>query len=95
MELKSRNYKVYIGKIGNKEIDFIAERENRKIYIQVSYLLSTKETIEREFSNLLCIKDNYPKYVISMDTYFGNDYEGIKRLNLIDFLLNDKMIEND
>ena len=95
LELKSRNYKVYIGKIGNKEIDFIAERENSKIYIQVCYLLSTKETIEREFSNLLRIKDNYPKYVISMDTYFGNDYEGIKRLNLIDFLLNKKMIEEN
>ncbi len=91
LELKRRGYKVHIGKYENKEIDFIAEKENRKIYIQVTYLLSSPETIEREFSVLKQIKDNYPKYVISMDTVFGSNFEGIQRLNLVDFLLNQKV----
>ena len=88
LELKRRGYQVSIGKFENKEIDFIAEKENRKIYIQVTYLLSSQEIIEREFSVLKLIKDNYPKYVISMDTIFGSDFEGIQRINLVDFLLN-------
>ena len=88
LELNRRGYRVYIGKFGNEEIDFIAERENRKIYIQVSYLLSSPETIEREFSVLHALKDNYPKYVISMDNIFGKDVKGVQRINLIDFLLN-------
>ena len=88
LELKRRGYQVFIGKFENKEIDFIAEKENRKIYIQVAYLLSSREIIEREFSVLKLIKDNYPKYVISMDTIFGSDFEGIQRINLVDFLLN-------
>ena len=56
-----------------------------------AYMLSSPDTIEREFSALRNIKDNYPKYVISMDTIFGNDFEGIQRINLIDFLLNPKI----
>jgi hypothetical protein len=87
LELKRRGYKVFIGQFGNQEIDFIAEKKNRKIYIQVAYLLATPETIEREFSVLLRIDDNYPKYVLSMDTVFGNDVKGIQRINLVDFLL--------
>ena len=87
LELKRRGYNVFVGKFENKEIDFIAEKENRKVYIQVSYLLSSPETVAREFSVLQMIKDNYPKYVISLDTVFGSDIDGIKRLNLIDFLL--------
>jgi len=88
LELKRRGYHVFIGKVGNKEIDFIAEKENRKIYIQVAYLLTSPETIEREFSVLKSLKDNYPKYVISMDEIFGKDIDGIQRINLVDFLLN-------
>jgi len=91
LELKRRGYQIYIGKFGNREIDFIAEKENRKMYIQVAYMLSSQETIEREISALRSIKDNYPKYVISMDTAFGNDFEGIRRINLIEFLLNPKI----
>lgn len=87
LELKCRGYKVFIGKLNNQEVDFIAEKEHEKFYIQVTYLLSSKEAIEREFSVLQSIPDNYPKYVISMDTAFGEDFEGIKRLNMIDFLL--------
>ena len=91
LELKRRGYHVFIGKVGNKEIDFIAEKENRKIYIQVAYLLTSPETIEREFSVLKSLKDNYPKYVISMDEIFGKDIDGIQRINLVDFLLNPEM----
>ena len=87
LELKRRGYKVFIGQLGKQEIDFIAEKKNQKIYIQVAYLLATPETVEREFSVLLRINDNYPKYVLSMDTVFGNDVQGIQRINLVDFLL--------
>lgn len=87
LELKRRDYKISIGKYGTREIDFIATKADEKSYLQVSYLLASKETIEREFSPLLAIKDNYPKYVISMDTIFSTDHDGIKHLNLIDFLL--------
>jgi len=89
LELKRRGYRANIGKLGNREIDFVAEKEGRKIYVQVAYLLHSAETIEREFSPLREIKDNYPKYVLSMDTLFGNDFEGIQRIHLKDFLLSD------
>jgi predicted AAA+ superfamily ATPase len=90
LELLRRHYTVTIGKLGDLEIDFIATRKGAKIYIQVAYLLASPETIEREFAPLRSIPDNYPKFVISMDTSFGNDLEGIQRLNLIDFLLEEK-----
>ncbi len=92
IELKRRGYKVYIGKSGDKEIDFIAENEKNRNYIQVAYMLSSEETIEREFSVLLGIRDNYPKFVLSMDTVFGKDIEGIQRINLIDFILDPDII---
>ena len=72
--------------MGIQEIDFIAEKNNKKAYFQVTYLLSSKKVIDREFGNLLKIKDNYLKYVISMDEYASGDFKGIKHLNLIDFL---------
>ncbi len=86
LELLRRGYKVNIGKLGDKEVDFIATREKEKIYIQVVYLLESMDTVEREFNVLLQIPDNYPKYVLSMDTSFGGDFKGIERLNLVDFL---------
>lgn len=90
LELNRRGYKVFIGKLGNREIDFIAEKENKKIYLQVAYMLSSPDTIEREFSTLRSIKDNYPKYVISMDTIFGDDFKGIQRINVsyLNFVVN-------
>ena len=87
LELRRRGYSVSIGKIGDAEVDFIATKSEEKIYIQVTYLLASEKTIKREFSPLLKISDNYPKYVLSMDELFGNDYQGIRRLNIIDFLL--------
>ena len=83
------DWTVYVGKSGNKEIDFIANKNNEKVYIQVAYLLESDKTIEREFGNLLAIDDNYPKYVVSMDDFSSpNTYKGIKHLTLSEFLLN-------
>lgn len=89
LELLRRGYKLNIGKLNGNEVDFIAEKENDKIYVQVAYLLTSQKTIEREFSALQGINDNYPKFVISMDENFGGDFEGIKRLNIVDWLIND------
>lgn len=86
LELKRRGYNVHVGKLGEAEVDFIATRANEKIYFQVVYLLASPTTIEREFGVLRDIADNYPKIVLSLDSVFGGDFEGIQRLNLIDFL---------
>lgn len=87
LELLRRGYRVSVGKLWDKEIDFIAEKESEKIYIQVTYLLSSPDVIDREFSPLKDIRDNYPKYVLSLDDHFGKDMEGIKRLHIRNFLL--------
>lgn len=89
MELLRRGYNVKVGKIGDLEVDFVCTKPNSdKIYIQVTYILASPETIEREFSVLEKIQDNYPKYVLSMDM-FDMSRNGIKHLNIIDFLLKD------
>ena len=87
IELKRQGYKITIGKVKDYEIDFICKKNNQKIYIQVTYLLENDETIEREFKPLLMIKDNYPKYVLSMDRTV-QPQNGIKHMNIIDFLKN-------
>ncbi len=87
LELRRRGYRVSIGKWKVAEIDFVAERENERRYIQVAYLLSGPETVRREFGPLKEIMDNYPKTVLSLDPVWGDDLDGIKRVNLIDFLL--------
>jgi len=86
MELLGRGYDVRIGKNGNNEVDFVALIGNSRIYIQVSYLLASDETVEREFSVLESIPDNYPKYVVSMDE-IDRGRNGIKHMNIRDFLL--------
>jgi len=89
LHLRVLGYKVFVGKLGNKEIDFVCEKQGEKIYIQVAYLI-TEQNKEREFGNLLSIKDNYPKYVISMDEFIGNNkYKGIKHIHIRDFLSSD------
>ncbi len=87
MELKQRGYDIAIGKLNQKEIDFIATKANKKIYIQVTYLLASEDTIKREFTPLMKINDNYPKMVLSLDDFFGDDYNGIIHKNIIAFLL--------
>lgn len=80
-------YRIYIGKLGDKEIDFIAEKNNEIIYLQIAYLMNNEQTIQREFGKLDMIHDHYPKYVISMDIFPVNtSYKGIKHLNLRNFL---------
>jgi len=86
LKLKQSDYKVFIGKFLDYEIDFVAEKGNSRIYIQVAYLLNSKETIEREFQVMKQISDNYPKYVLSMDKHQTTNNEGIIRMNIINFL---------
>src|SRR5690554_7637637 len=82
-------FSVTVGQEGNKEIDFIAQKSGEKIYVQVAYMLTNEETINREFGNLLEIRDNYPKYVVTMDEMTETTtYEGIKRIHVKDFCLN-------
>ena len=81
-------YKVKVGSLKTEEIDFICEKNNEKIYIQVALRIESDVTAQREFGNLLKIKDAYPKMVITMDTFNGNSFEGIKHMNIADFLLN-------
>lgn len=87
LELIRRDYKVYIGKVGDTEIDFVAEKPNEKLYIQVTESMQSLETRERELRPLRMISDNYEKIVLSMDRSYINSYDGIKALNLIDWLL--------
>jgi predicted AAA+ superfamily ATPase len=86
MQLLRLGYKVNVGEFGDQEVDFIAEKGSEKVYLQVAYLLANIETIEREFTALEKIQDNYPKYVLSMDR-MKIERKGIKHLNIIDFLL--------
>ena len=85
-EMLRRGYNVKIGKVDNLEVDFVCKKNDKTIYIQVSYLLASEDTKEREFSVLENIKDNYPKYVLSMDE-FDMSRNGIKHVNLIEFLV--------
>lgn len=87
LELKRQGYKITFGKINGYEIDFVCKKNNQKIYFQVAYLIEDDETVEREFRPLLMIKDNYPKYVLSMDRIL-QPQNGIKHMNIIDFLKN-------
>lgn len=87
LELLRRDYRVYIGKVGETEVDFAAGKPNDKLYIQVTESMQSPETRERELRPLRMIQDNYEKIVLSMDRDFITSYEGIKSLNLIDWLL--------
>lgn len=87
LELKRRGYDVYIGKIKDKEIDFVATKQNEKIYVQVTQEIKSEKTQKREYEQLLEIRDNYPKYVVMANDFAGGNYEGIKTMNIVDFLL--------
>ncbi len=93
LHLRAAGYAVTVGAEGNREIDFIAQRAGDKIYVQVAYMLTNEETINREFGNLLDIPDNYPKYVVTMDEISEiSTYKGIIRMHVKDFCL--KMVSN-
>ncbi len=88
LHLVRLGFEVTVGYLQKTEIDFVAKKQNRVIYVQTAYQLASEETVKREFGNLQLINDNYPKYVVSMDELYENtDYEGILHLHLRQFLL--------
>lgn len=87
LELCRRGYTVNIGKFGDAEIDFVATRQNDKLYIQVTQRIESEKTEKREYERLLEIRDNYPKYVLRTDEFAGGNYQGIKTMHIADFLL--------
>ena len=87
LELLRRGYEVCIGKTPNGEIDFIATRQNDKIYIQITKEIKSEKTEKREYDRLLEINDNYPKYLLTTDDFAGGNYQGIKTMHIADFLL--------
>lgn len=89
LELLRREYKVTVGRTGDKEIDFVCDKQGEKLYVQVAYLLASDETVQREFGVYDRIRDNYPKYVVSLDE-FNMSRNGIKHRNIRDFLLEEK-----
>jgi len=86
MEMIRRQYKITVGKANEKEVDFVCEKRNEKLYVQVCYLLASDDTVEREFGAYSSVKDNFPKYVVSLDE-LDMSRDGIKHRNIRDFLL--------
>ena len=87
LELCRRGYRVFVGKTEDGEIDFVAERLNEKIYVQVTQKIESEKTMKREYERLLSVRDNYPKYVLRTDEFAGGNYEGIMTMHVADFLL--------
>ena len=87
LELLRRGYKVCVGRVGDKEIDFVGEKDGDKLYVQVCYLLNAESTIQREFGSLLEIKDNFPKIVLYKESSFKGKYEGIPAIDVRDWLM--------
>lgn len=87
LELCRRGYTVYIGKIGSGEVDFVAIRQNERLYVQVTQRIDSDKTERREYERLLDIQDNYPKYVLRTDEFAGGNYKGIITMHVADFLL--------
>ncbi len=88
-ELRSRGYSVFVGKLDTREIDFVAVRADKKLYIQATAAIRSEETEKREYENLLAIQDNYPKYVLRLDAFATGTYQGIQTQHLADFLMSD------
>ena len=86
LELLRMGYKVCVGRVGEKEIDFVGEKDGDKLYLQVCYLLSDESTIAREFGSLLDVKDNYPKFVLYKEGALRGSYEGIPAVKIEDWL---------
>ena len=87
LELIRRGYTVKVGRIGEREIDFVCEKGDIKYYVQVCYILNEEKTIEREFSSLLKVQDNYPKIVLYRESSFRGNYEGIPTMDVEKWLL--------
>jgi len=89
LHLKILGYDVTVGKLGDREVDFVCAKGGERLYVQVAYLITDQKTRDREFGNLLQIEDNYPKVVVSMDKLVGANYKGIEQVNIRDFLSRD------
>ena len=87
LELCRRGYTVNVGKTNGGEIDFVAERQNERLYVQVTQEIRSEKTAKREYERLLEIRDNYPKYVLTTDAFAGGNYQGIRTMHIADFLL--------
>ena len=87
LELCRRGYTVNVGKTDGGEIDFVAERQNERLYVQVTQEIRSEKTAKREYERLLKIHDNYPKYVLTTDAFAGGNYQGIRTMHIADFLL--------
>ncbi|MDR1495669.1 MAG: ATP-binding protein [Clostridiales Family XIII bacterium] len=90
LELLRRGYEVYVGQAPGGEIDFVASRQENRLYIQITQRIDKAETEEREYGRLLSLPDNYPKYVLRTDEFAGGNYRGIKTMHVADFLLTDE-----
>lgn len=89
LELKRRGFDAHVGKLEDSEIDFVATKQNEKIYIQIAKQINGNQTEKREYGNLLSIADNYPKYVLRTDVFTEGNHEGIKTMHIVDFLLSE------
>lgn len=87
LELCRRGYTVNVGKTDGGEIDFVAERQNERLYVQVTQEIRSEKTAKREYERLLEIHDNHPKYVLTTDAFAGGNYQGIRTMHIADFLL--------
>lgn len=90
LELCRRGYTPYVGKLGENEIDFVAVKQNEKLYVQVTQRIASEKTERREYARLLEIGDNYPKYVLRTDEFSGGNHSGIKTMHVADFLLSNE-----
>jgi len=89
LELLRRGYEVTIGQLASGEIDFVATKQENKLYVQIAERIESEETQKREYGRLLDIRDNYPKYVLRTDEFAGGNYQGIQTMHVADFLLSD------
>ncbi len=87
LELRRRGYRVYVGIVGDKEIDFVAVRKEQKVYVQVAYKLAEPSTVAREFGVFDGVRDHHPKYVVTMEEFWQDNLDGVRHKNIADFLL--------
>jgi len=86
MHLKMAGYEVQVGQMGKREIDFVCDRHGERLYVQVAYMITDEKVRDREFGNLLTVRDNYPKYVVSMDEVAGGTYKGVRHVHAEEFV---------
>jgi predicted AAA+ superfamily ATPase len=90
LELLRRGYDVCIGQLADGEIDFVATKQERRLYVQIAERIMSERTAQREYGRLLSIRDNHPKYVLRADEFAGGSQDGITTMHVADFLLSDR-----